>query len=102
MPVIRLSKAGFPPEIFKDVESRLIESEKVLRPAVIPLNGCLHFYVGIDPVTNTMTFVSIWETLSDAKQMDTLAPMLQLGKEFVEIGVQFDRPITNFPGLWEI
>ena len=102
MPVIRLSKADFPPEIFKEIETRLTESEEILRPAVIPLNGCLQFYVGIDPVTNSMTFVSIWESLADAKQMDTLAPMLKLGKEFTEIGVHFDRPIINFLGLWEI
>jgi hypothetical protein len=49
-----------------------------------------------------MAFVSIWDTLADAKQLDTLAPMLQLGKEFTDIGVHFDRPITNFLGSWEI
>jgi hypothetical protein len=100
MPVIRLSKATFPQEIFSQVETMLVGSEKVLKPAVLPLNGCLQFYVGIDPVSNSMAFVSIWESLSDAKQMDTLAPMIQLGVEFTEIGVHFDRPIINFPGVW--
>jgi hypothetical protein len=41
-------------------------------PAIRALCGCLHYWVAIVSVTNTMGNVSFWETLEDAKQMDTL------------------------------
>lgn len=71
-------------------------------PAISALTGCLHYWAGIDSTSNTMVNVSVWETLADAKQMETLAPMLALGREFVERGVVFDRPIHNYVTLWEL
>ena len=44
--------------------------------------------------------VSVWETLDDAKQMDTLQAMLDLRPPFVAAGVRFERPITNHETLW--
>jgi hypothetical protein len=38
----------------------------------------------------------------DAKQMDTLVPMLALAGEFVKLGVVFERPITNYETLWQL
>jgi hypothetical protein len=46
--------------------------------------------------------VSVWQTLSDARQMDAFQPMLDLGKTFAEKGATFERPIMNYTPLWEI
>ncbi len=102
MSVIRISKGSFPQEKLKEVKAKLSASEKTLNPAVAQLNGFLNFYAGIDPVTNSMINVSIWDSLSNAKQLDTFEPMLKLAKEFIESGVEFERPVSNFAGLWEI
>lgn len=101
-PVIRLSRASFPPERFEEVRARLDAARATLVPAVRGLRGCLHFWAAIDPVSNTMLNVSVWETLADAKQMETLAPMLALAGEFIALGVTFERPITNSQVLWDV
>jgi quinol monooxygenase YgiN len=101
MPVVRISKGAFQPENFETIKVRLDESQKIV-PDVQKLNGCLYYWAGIDPVSNTMVNVSVWRTLADAKQMDTLAPMLALAKEFTNLGVVFERPICNYETLWEI
>jgi hypothetical protein len=49
-----------------------------------------------------MVNISVWATLDDAKQMESLAPMLALATEFMSLGVQFERPITNYESLWEV
>jgi len=102
MPIIRISKGNFPQEKFKEIEDMVSATEKNLNPALSRLDGFLHFYAGVDPATNSMINVSIWKSLSNAKQLDTFAPMLKLAEEFIEAGVQFDRPINNFIGLWEL
>jgi hypothetical protein len=101
MAIIRISKGSFPREKFKELEAKLNETKKILTPAIGQLEGFLRFYAGIDPVSNSMINVSIWNSLSNAKQLDTFAPMLKLAGEFIEAGVEWDRPIINFLGLWE-
>ncbi len=102
MPVIRISKGSFPADSFDRIRAMLDASQKSLVPAIRDLAGCLHYWAAIDPVTNTMVNVSVWTSLEDAKQMDGLAAMQALAKELVAAGVQFDRPITNYDGLWQI
>jgi hypothetical protein len=102
MPVVRISKGAFKPEDFDRVRAMLDESQRSLFPAIRELAGCLHFWAAIDPVSNTMINVSVWTTLDDAKQLDTLREMLALAGEFVKAGVQFERPIANYTGLWQI
>ena len=46
--------------------------------------------------------VSVWETMADAKQLDTLQVMLDLGPPFVAAGARFERPITNHETLWAL
>jgi hypothetical protein len=46
--------------------------------------------------------VSIWESVTDADQMTTFAPMIELAAEFTALGVRFERPIMNFDTLWQI
>lgn len=100
--VIRISKGAFPAERYEDVRARLHGASSTLVPAIRRLNGCVYYWAAIDPTTNTMVNVSVWATLDDARQMETLAPMLALAGEFVALGVTFERPITNYTVLWDI
>jgi len=49
-----------------------------------------------------MINVSVWDSLDDARQMDTLPEMAAAGKGFAAGGVQFERPIINYLTVWEI
>jgi len=102
MPVVRISRGSFKPEDYERIKARLDGSQQTLVPAIRILSGCMHYWAGIDRTTNTMVNVSVWKSLADAKQMDTLAPMLALSGEFVELGVVFERPIANYETLWQM
>ena len=99
---MRISRGSFKPEDYDRIKARLDESEQTLVPAIMELSGCMHYWAGIDRTSNTMVNVSVWKSLADAKQMDTLAPMLALAGEFVRLGVVFERPISNYETLWQI
>lgn len=77
------------------VEEKLRESRARLESGIRAMNGNLACYVGIDQANNAMHNVSMWESVADANQMSTFAPMLALGKDFSKLGVRFDRPILN-------
>ena len=102
MSVIRISLGRFSPESCEKIKRMLDESQNTLIPAIRTLSGNIAYFVGIDEENNTMTNVSIWETIEDAKQMASLKAMADLGKLFVESGVQFERPITNHQALWQL
>jgi hypothetical protein len=102
MPILRISRGTFKPEAYEKIKEHLDVSQKTLVPAVRKLSGCMHYWAGIDRMTNTMVNVSVWKSLLDAKQMDTLAPMLALAGEFVKLGVVLERPITNYETLWQL
>jgi hypothetical protein len=102
MPVVRISRGSFKPEAYERIKARLDQSWPTLVPAIIELSGCMHYWAGIDRATNTMVNVSVWKSLADARQMDTLALMLALAGEFVNLGVVFERPIANYETLGEI
>jgi hypothetical protein len=102
MTVVRLSRGSFPPEKYEEVRARLDAAKEKLVPAIRALHGCLHYWAAIDQTSSTMINVSLWETLADARQMETLQPMLALAGEFVALGVTFERPITNSQMLWEV
>jgi hypothetical protein len=46
--------------------------------------------------------VSIWESVADANQMATFAPMLALAAAFIALGVRFEQPILNCDTLWQL
>jgi hypothetical protein len=102
MPIVRISRGAFAPELHDAVQARLAASLAPLEPALKQLHGLQHYYAGIDAASHTMVNVSVWDTLADAQQMDTLAPMLALAHEFITLGVQFERPIINYTTLWEL
>jgi len=100
--IVRISRGAFAAESYKLINEMLTQSGETLIPAIKKLNGLMNYYAAIDPVSNTMVNVSIWNTIEDAKQMETLEPMIQLGKTFIINGVQFERPIINYETVWEI
>jgi hypothetical protein len=52
--------------------------------------------------TSSLSNVSIWDTLDDARQMERFQPMLELGKRFLDAGAAFERPIMNYATLWHV
>ena len=101
MPVVRISKGKFDPRDVKVAEQLLVKSETTLRVPLSRLHGLLHYYVGIDRATGHLTNVSIWESLEDAHQMDTLAAMLAQRPLLGAPGITFEA-ITNHETVWTI
>jgi hypothetical protein len=101
VPVVRISKGQFQPEQLADAERLLAESEAALRQPLEALSGLIHYYVGLDGELGYITNVSVWKTLEDAHQMDSLQPMLAQRPILEAAGVGFE-PITNHETLWTI
>jgi hypothetical protein len=80
----------------------MVNAEKILRPGIEAMRGLMAFYVGAVEATSSLANVSIWTDSEAAKQLDTFQPMLDLGKEFVAKGAQFERPIMNYATLWQL
>ncbi len=99
--VVRISQGFFEPHLLESVEAKLRAGRVSLVSALTVLPGLLHYYVSIDPTSNSMVNVSVWESLAAAKQMDTLLAMLTQRDIFVGLGVKFE-PIRNYTGLWSI
>jgi hypothetical protein len=101
-PVIRISIGRFDAENADAVETKLVASKAGLESGIRAMKGNLGFFAGIDRVNHAMHNVSIWESVADANQMATFAPMLALAVEFAALGVRFQQPILNFDTLWQI
>jgi len=100
--IVRISNGSFPPEQTEKIESRVNnEFKNSLIPAIKRLKGNIGFYVGIDREKCAMTNVSLWQTMQDAKQMDTLKEMLESRGPFEALGVKFEK-ITNHEVLWKL
>jgi hypothetical protein len=101
MTVVRISKGRFDPANMNEAERLLIDSEAALREPLQQLRGLVHYYVGIDREHGFLTNVSIWETLEDAYQMDSLQAMLDQRPILQAAGISFEQ-ITNHHTLWTI
>jgi hypothetical protein len=101
MTVVRVSKGRFNLASIEELQQLLAASEAALRDPLQGLNGLLHYYVGIDREQGFLTNVSVWMTLRDAHQMDTLPAMLAQRPLLEQAGVSFE-PITNHETLWSI
>jgi hypothetical protein len=99
--VVRISKGHFSPEKYADIKRLIEESARRLVPAISALDGLLYYHASVDPVTNTVVNVSIWEDIDRARQMDRLQPMLAERPILEGAGVSFDR-IANYEPLWTI
>ena len=100
--IVRISRGTYPPEQHAEVTARLDASARALVPAIQQLPGCISYYAGLEQASSTMVNVSVWDTLEHANAMSTLAPMLALAQQFIELGVEFERPIVNYPVLWRL
>jgi quinol monooxygenase YgiN len=100
-PVVRISRGRFAPEKKDEIRRLIAESATTLVPAIRVLKGLLYYHAGVDASTNTVVNVSIWETEQDARQMDTLAPMLAQRPILEAAGVTFDK-IVNYEPEWKI
>ncbi len=101
-PIIRVSILRCPPEKFQEFKQRMMEADAILRPGIEAMRGLIGYYAGADEATASLSNVSLWRTLEDAKQMDHFQPMLDLGKAFAEKGATFERPIMNYATLWQL
>jgi hypothetical protein len=101
MTVVRVSKGRFQLGDTAEMERLLAASEAALREPLQGLHGLLHYYVGIDREQGSLTNVSVWDTLEDAHQMDSLVAMLDQRPILEAAGVSFE-PITNYEALWTI
>jgi hypothetical protein len=99
--VVRISRGDFDPDQLHNVTEALNTWRERLEPALLSLQGLKHYYVAVDPVTSSMTNVSVWESLAHAQQMASLAVMLEQRAVFEALGVRFD-PIRNFTTLWAV
>jgi hypothetical protein len=100
-PVVRISIGHFSPEKYNDVKRLIEESATPLVPAIKSLRGLLYYHASVDPVTNTVVNVSIWEDVEAARQLDSLQPMLAQRPILEQAGVTFDK-IANYQPLWKI
>jgi quinol monooxygenase YgiN len=100
--IVRISKGRYPADRHEVVTRRLAESAATLVPAIRALPGCLSYHAGSDPATNTMVNVSTWDSLDHAQAMASLGAMQALAQEFIALGVEFERPIANYPVLWSL
>jgi quinol monooxygenase YgiN len=99
---VRISKGSYSPELHAEVTKRLGASSTSLVPAIRAMPGCVSYFAGSDQTSNTMVNVSVWDTLEHAQAMGSLPEMAALAREFVELGVTFERPIVNYPVIWKI
>jgi hypothetical protein len=102
VPVIRISIGKFDSDKAAIVQMKLQDSKSRLEPGIRAMHGNLAYYVGIDRTNQAMHNVSVWESVEDADQMATFAPMLELAGEFAALGVRFERPILNCETLWQL
>jgi quinol monooxygenase YgiN len=100
--VVRISKGRYEAELHVQVTARLNESGATLIPAIRSMQGCLSYFAGSDEASGTMINVSVWDTLEHAQAMAALPEMAALARQFIAMGVEFERPIVNYPVLWSV
>jgi hypothetical protein len=101
-PVVRVSVLRCEPSRFLEFERMMNESAALLLPGIRAMRGCRGYFAGSDQATLSLSNVSVWATLEDAKQMEHFQPMLDLGKKFLDAGATFERPIMNYGTLWQL
>jgi quinol monooxygenase YgiN len=99
---VRISKGRYRPDLHAEVTARLNQSAATLVPAIQALPGCLSYYAGSDETSNTMINVSVWDSLEHAQAMGSLPEMAALAKEFIALGIDFERPIATYAVLWSL
>ncbi len=99
-PVMRMSIMHCDAAHFDKLRQMMLDIEAALRPGIERMPGLIAFYAGEDRPTLSMTNISLWDTVANARQLDTFQPMLDAGKQFVAAGATFVRPIINATTMW--
>jgi quinol monooxygenase YgiN len=99
--VVRISRGNFDAARFDEVAAALDAAGAELIPAIRALAGVHSYHAGIERDSASMVNVSVWESLEQAQQMSSLAPMLALREVFERHGVRFE-PIVNYETVWSI
>src|ERR1022692_932998 len=100
--VVRISIGKFDPDKLDEIRLALQVTYDKLVSGIMSMVGNRGFFAGIDVENFAMINVSYWDSIEAAKQIEHFQPMLDLAKEFIEMGVRFERPILNFEQLWII
>ena len=101
-PVFRISRGTFPAENLEAVRSTFAASQAMLEPAMKRLRGHRMSYTAIDADSNSIVYISFWDDLEAAKQLNKLPEMEAAGSELIKLGVQFERPVVNYHTLWSL
>ncbi len=99
---VRVSKGSYAAALHRQVSDKLDASSASLIPALRRLPGCVSFFAAADAASNTMVNVSVWDTLEHAEALTSLPEMTALAKEFVALGVAFERPVVNYDVMWQL
>ena len=75
------------------------ESQRSLVPAIEQLSGLVSYYAGADADSNPMINVSVCKSIGAVDQMAILREMFALAGEFIDLGVDFERPIGNYTSI---
>jgi quinol monooxygenase YgiN len=100
--IVRISRGTYAAALHPEITRRMNAAATSLVPAIRKLPGCIHYYVATEEASLSMINVSVWDTLEHAQAMSTLPEMAALATEFIGLGVNFERPIINYPVLWEL
>jgi hypothetical protein len=99
--VIRVSRGGFDPSRFAEVDAVNQRVAAYLVPAITRLPGLIHWYAGVSP-EGSIVNVSVWDSDEHASQMSQLREMtVDARGEMEAVGVTF-IPIVNYPVNWTI
>jgi hypothetical protein len=101
-PVFRISRGAFPPQSYEAVRTAFAASQAILEPAMRRLPGLRKSFAAIDADSSSIVFVSFWDDLQSAQQLDNLKEMQTSGRELAKLGVQFERPVINYETLWRV
>jgi hypothetical protein len=99
--VFRLSRGGFDPARFDEIEQMVRDTGTYLIPKIRELPGLNSYFAGASP-SGSMVHVSVWESDAHADQMGKLKEMVINARQDAEaLGVQF-IPIVNYPISWRL
>jgi quinol monooxygenase YgiN len=96
---IRISRGHFDPARLEEIRQMLQDSQESLAPALQKMPGFQNYHTGIDPNTNTMIAVSLWDSAEHAAALGQLPEMNALRPVFQQHGVSFD-PISTYEIFW--
>ena len=99
--VVRVSRGGFDPSRFAEVDAVNKKVSGYLVPAIQRLPGLIHWYAGVSPEGSIIN-VSVWDSDEHAAQMERLTEMtVDARGEMEAVDVTF-TPIVNYPVNWTI